>query len=82
MSDWQPIETAPKEGEALFWIRAGTIEDDVWYADTSGNPILANVPPRLHMGKYGSWSSLMKATHWMPLPSAPTVGAAHAESVK
>lgn len=71
MAEWQPIETAPKGIEALFWIRAGTIEDDVWYADTNGNPILANTPPRLHMGKYGSWSSLMRATHWMLLPSPP-----------
>lgn len=68
---WQPIETALWDVEALFWIRPGTREDGDWYVDTSGNPILAHCPPRIHMGKCGSWSSVMRATHWMPIPPPP-----------
>lgn len=69
---WRPIETAPKNAEGLFWIRPGTVEDGDWFCDTSGNPILAlDTAPRIHMGKNRTWSSLMKATHWMPLPDAP-----------
>lgn len=71
MAEWQAIETAPRNVEALFWIRAGTREDGDWYCDTNGNPILVHCPPRLHMGEYGTWSSLMRATHWMALPSPP-----------
>lgn len=68
---WQPIATVSPSIVGLFWIRPGTKEDGDWYVDTSGNPILAHCPPHIHMGKYGSWSSLMLATHWMPIPPPP-----------
>lgn len=71
---WQPIDTAPERVEALFWIRPGTREDGDWFCDTSGNAILAHDAPRIFMGWRGGWSSLMKATHWMPLPPPPQPG--------
>jgi hypothetical protein len=69
---WRSIETAPRGIDALFWVRAGTCDDGEWYCDTNGNPILSKCEPHLHIGKYGTWSSLMKATAWMPKPNGPT----------
>jgi Protein of unknown function (DUF551) len=69
---WQPIETAPKDVVALFWIRPGTLADGKYFVDTSGNPILSSsMTPRIFMGKVATWSSLEVATHWMPLPAPP-----------
>jgi hypothetical protein len=71
MSEWQPISTAPKDEAVDFWITPLTVQDK-HYTDSSGNPILMlDEPPRRHVGKYGTWSSLMKATHWMPQPKPP-----------
>jgi hypothetical protein len=72
---WRSIETAPRDEVAFFWVRPGTIEDGKWFADTSGKPILGKGPSRLHVGKYGTWSSLTVGTHWMPLPTPPDTAA-------
>jgi hypothetical protein len=67
---WQPIATAPTDGEALFWVVPKTAEEA--YGDTSGVPIVAeSLTPRLMLGFYGQWSSLEKALWWMPLPTTP-----------
>jgi hypothetical protein len=62
MSEWQPIITAPKDGDFLLYISNGHI--------SAG---------RLVNGKFLAADSLGKvsrvgveATHWMPLPPAPT----------
>jgi hypothetical protein len=63
MSDWHPMEMAPKE--AIFWVVPRPDSLDLW-------PDFA--PPhtgRRYMGKAGTWSSLETATHWMPLPDPP-----------
>lgn len=67
---WQPIETAPKNDDAMFWIRPRT-RQETW-RNSSGEAIVIDSPPQLFFGKYGRWSSLWTATHWMPLPSGPT----------
>jgi len=69
---WRPIESAPRDEVALFWVRPGTIEDGKWFADTSGRPILGTGPARMFMGKRDTWSSLTVGTHWMPLPDPPS----------
>lgn len=69
MSEWQPIETAPKEEEVFFWVVPKTAGES--YCNTSGAPIFSTHPPRLHRGKFKTWSSLEKATHWMPMPPSP-----------
>jgi hypothetical protein len=66
---WHPIATAPKRETVFFWVVPKTPEES--YVDTSGNPIVSSGPPRLHMGQHGTWGSLSKATHWMPLPAPP-----------
>lgn len=66
---WQPIETAPRDADLLFWVVSKSAEEA--YVDSSGKPIVSHAPPRLHRGRFGSWSALSKATHWRPLPEPP-----------
>jgi hypothetical protein len=67
MSEWQPIETAPKSTEILLWIVklpwAGYIDPhgQVW----SRSHGLCNVKQD---------GRLIKCSHWMPLPSPPGEG--------
>lgn len=76
--NWQPIETAPKDGRYLM---VGN-EDGVWvacYTPTfqSGfqpdNPWISLMLNHRHIEKVKrNYSSV--PTHWMPLPQAPKVG--------
>lgn len=68
MSEWQPIETAPKTGVVVILGHPGSAsETAAWYGD-------GNVP-----GWYSedSWKSQFNSwvafppTHWMPLPEPP-----------
>lgn len=72
MSEWQPIETAPRDGRAIMlanaggaWIgkymssyRSGYVPDNPWFS------LMLNHD---HMcSKLG-----VIPTHWMPMPKAP-----------
>jgi hypothetical protein len=74
---WQPIETAPKDREVLFWVEPLSTEET--YRDTSGNPITSGTEPRMMLCRFGRWSSLSKATRWADVPDSPalTKGASH-----
>lgn len=72
MSEWQPIETAPKDGSAIL----------IWQPDRSKYWGLGNFDDlRYAIGywrvadKIGSWgnrnSAVVNPTHWMPLPAPP-----------
>lgn len=79
MSDWQPIETAPKEDIRLEWWCGPSSK----YAGSYDGPIdptvlLAGVKAYIHFGKRKTWGSLHDATHWRyrqsdegPLPDPP-----------
>ncbi len=69
-TSWQPIATAPKDEECLFWLMPKTPEEA--YCNTSGDPIFGTFEPYVFKGKLKCWSSLSKATHWLPLPPGPT----------
>ena len=56
MSDWHPIETAPKGQHILFFPRIG-----------GRNPLAERVIVDRHPYPY-----TRKPTHWMPLPDPPT----------
>ena len=71
MSEWQPIETAPKDGEeVLLWLGAPwcRVEKALWF-----NPWKAWVTEAPGDGadteRYGIGS--LVPTHWMPLPQPP-----------
>ena len=38
---WQPIETAPKDGRVMFWVRPKNSNEA--YTDTSGRPIVSSL---------------------------------------
>jgi len=74
MSEWQPIETLSAndhERELWFWCVAKTREEA--FINTSGGSIFSTHRPFMHRGKFNTWCSLSKATHWMPLPDPPKV---------
>lgn len=66
-SDWQPIETAPKDGTRVF----------LWLAD-EGFPVLGawiawekGDEPGWFLFEMHSYDDLHDVTHWLPLPAAP-----------
>lgn len=64
MSEWQPIETAPKDRAVLAWsidFFASVIEIVWWEEDNSDGPGWA----------LGDSGFRCTPTHWMPLPEPP-----------
>ena len=74
MSEWQPIETAPKDGTEILlkipqlWeepqgrIGSGDYFSACWYDESS----------EFWVNRLGGWISLYRPTHWMPLPKSPS----------
>ena len=72
--EWQPIETAPKDGTLV----------DLWVIDTSDGSGRRETDAYFANGKW--WSTRdtnagepveqgrITATHWMPLPAPPPAG--------
>lgn len=53
--EWQPIETAPKDGSmVLGWYKGWNNPIVIWWYTGAGR-----------------WNTAMQPTHWMPLPIAP-----------
>lgn len=82
--DWQPIETAPKDGTRIdVWVRGGyRLPDVAWSSSLSG----WGRKERRGRGKNSFTVNIVRTgddtTHWMPLPAPPTssTGAAGAKS--
>lgn len=74
MSEWQPIETAPKDGtKILVWTHHDEVEVSEWYESkgetyepVEGTEYFRPVTKVYHSGWNGN-----TPTHWMPLPEAP-----------
>ena len=70
MSEWQPIETAPKDGRPV-WVRGNDWGEDAgpnhygWAYFDSGKWMW---PAPVAEGGEAAY-----LTHWMPLPKAPTM---------
>jgi hypothetical protein len=61
-SDWQPIETAPRDGTPIVVIPYGDVfELQVsWFLDGEE--------------RWANWMWSMEPYYWMPLPEPPTEG--------
>jgi hypothetical protein len=64
MSEWQPIETAPKDGSIII-VAAPAVGAAMWSHFMGGG------------NGYWAWFSGGRCdpSHWMPLPSPPEPGA-------
>ena len=63
MGEWQPIETAPKDGTRVLVVERGTVSIADWFDGNGWEP-------------GACWwatdsGSLRDVTHWMPLPEPP-----------
>lgn len=68
-ADWQPIETAPKDGSAFLGCSDHML-------DTEGHPLMWACRFDGYMGYFRSNTDhepLYDLTHWQPLPAAPTL---------
>ncbi|WP_083235192.1 DUF551 domain-containing protein [Bradyrhizobium yuanmingense] len=67
VSEWKPIETAPKQGRILGYSKADG--QHVWWW------VRHIVPGGADRGSWENvsyeWYELDQPTHWMPLPKAP-----------
>jgi hypothetical protein len=73
MSEWQPIETAPKDGRAIlllplhgFTATVGRWDDRYtrqWHALVAGEDA--------NWSDLGGRDPIFDASHWMPLPEPP-----------
>ncbi|MGV6816142.1 MAG: hypothetical protein ACWA44_02595 [Thiotrichales bacterium] len=85
MNDWQPIETAPKDGtEILVW--NAELKERKWYEEgkvmlVSWGVDILHYPgakpnwtwcvPGSHQDEQGGCETANRATHWMPVPGGP-----------
>lgn len=63
MSEWHPIETAPKDGSRfLAYERRDVSHYPCWWCNDFS----------IWEGWQDDWDSEPEPTHWMPLPEPPT----------
>lgn len=78
MTDWRPIETAPKDGSVFVIVMAGEPEsyEVGWYEPYYGYEYVAlygglyRKEQRL-LGEWRGFDNFHRATHWLPLPEPP-----------
>lgn len=68
MSDWQPIETAPKDGRRVLLYGKVCSGSDIEVGFFSDNGPFAELA-----GSDGEWFTELDGdpSHWMPLPEPP-----------
>lgn len=75
MGEWQPIETAPRDGtEFLAYRPLAALSYDPVIKIVKGSPHhrpcwQVTVPPGMSADNYTN--GMCRATHWMPLPAPP-----------
>lgn len=68
MSEWQPIETAPRKGNFLIAYGDGTVVCGHYLDNSHTRWPFEGVRP-LH----GAEPVGVRMTHWMPLPTPPSI---------
>jgi hypothetical protein len=63
MNSWQPIETAPKDGQFILANSRGEVCP---CQSRDGHRVVSNMPG------YSDWTYGANATHWQPMPAPPT----------
>ena len=64
MSEWQPIETAPKDGSEILAFARGN-------RDFYGVAQWAEAQAAFNSVAGWFWTFAIRPTHWMPLPEPP-----------
>lgn len=74
-SQWQPIETAPKDGSKILIFCDGKVLMTSWYVHYSGGQPSRTREPEWEQsemyGGFGGYMGPLRPTHWMPLPEPP-----------
>lgn len=71
MSEWQPIETAPKDGTRIFLYFPGLMDGYTRIVGYWGKPIFGKA--RWFDGPGLKALDIVPPTHWQPLPEPPNV---------
>lgn len=79
MTDWQPIETAPKNGESVILAQGRFVEVGFWVDTSHQEQQLVSSSGRRETYEWvdvvsGYWegtTEIYGPTHWMPLPEPP-----------
>lgn len=75
MSDWQPIETAPKDEKATIIITDGETVECAEWSDWGKRWLASTGTMKVWEGsdeRGGLADAQCNPTHWMPLPEPPT----------
>ena len=73
-NEWQPIETAPKDGTHIIGLFDGWSDECVrvtWYNKKSYSKLFGKITIKRLKG-WQNGLNKVKPTHWMPLPKPPT----------
>jgi hypothetical protein len=62
VSEWQPIETAPKETPVLIWVGDQALISQQLYEQANWEDTYQS---------FWFWDTDREPTHWMPLPEPP-----------
>jgi hypothetical protein len=79
--EWQPIETAPKDGTRVLLAAPGGVYIGWWTDDAQFGQFACGTGWQIFDSE-DSWYSfgIKDATHWMPVPATPHLTAAAAAS--
>jgi hypothetical protein len=69
MSNWEPIETAPKDGSVILLCWPFGDHVDGPHIETGSWMKLSGYAA--HWCRAGKWTPGLDPTHWMPLPAPP-----------
>ena len=72
MSEWQPIETAPKDGSVVLATWGDLVVMATFHCEGSSSDVYAvAVPDKEFFQWHEMVNRLFRPTHWKPLPQPP-----------